>query len=123
VAGLVTIEDLVEEIVGELRDEDEARDVVREQDHSFIVSGSIDVDRLEKLFGVRRGDWEATTVGGLVTEFAGHIPAAGEVVEIEGLRFEVLQSTQRRVERVRISLAAPEEVHQPPNPPTKRETR
>ena len=56
VAGLVTIEDLVEEIVGELRDEDEARDVVREKDHSFIVSGRVDVDRLEKLLGVRRGD-------------------------------------------------------------------
>lgn len=123
VAGLVTIEDLVEEIVGELRDEDEARDVVREKDHSFIVSGRVDVDRLEKLLGVRRGDWEATTVAGLVTEFAGHIPAAGEVVEIEGLRFEVLQSTQRRVERVRISQATPEEIHQPPNPPTRRETR
>ncbi len=123
VAGLVTIEDLVEEIVGELRDEDEARDVVREKDHSYLVSGRVDVDRLEKLFGVRRGDWEATTVGGLVTEFAGHIPAPGEVVEIEGLRFEVLQSTQRRVERVRISHASPEEVHQPPNPPSQRETR
>ncbi len=123
VAGLVTIEDLVEEIVGELRDEDEARDVVREKDHSFTVSGRVDVDRLEKIFGIRRGDWEATTVGGLVTEFAGHIPSPGEVVEIEGLRFEVLQSTQRRVERVRISVADPEAVHQPPNPQSNRETR
>ena len=124
VAGLVTIEDLVEEIVGELRDEDEARDVVREKDNSFIVSGRVDVDRLEKIFGIRRGDWEATTVGGLVTEFAGHIPSPGEVVEIEGLRFEVLQSTQRRVERVRIShLAVHEPVHHPPNPPSQRETR
>jgi CBS domain containing-hemolysin-like protein len=123
VAGLVTIEDLVEEIVGELRDEDEARDVVREKDQSYIVNGRVDVDRLDKLFGVRRGDWEATTVGGLVTEFAGHIPSPGEVVEIEGLRFEVLQSTQRRVERIRISVTDPEAVHQPPNPPGQHETR
>ncbi len=123
VAGVVTIEDLVEEIVGELRDEDEARDVVREKDQSYIVSGSIDVDRLDNLFGIRRGDWEATTVGGLVTEFAGHIPAAGEVIEIEGLRFEVLQSTQRRVERVRISIARPEEVPHPPSPPSNQQTR
>lgn len=116
VAGVVTIEDLVEEIVGELRDEDEARDVVREKDHSYIVPGGMDVDRLSNLFDIRRGDWEATTLGGLVTEFAGHIPAAGEVIEREGLRFEVLQSTQRRVQRMRVSLLHPEEVHQPENP-------
>ncbi len=123
VAGVVTIEDLVEEIVGELRDEDEARDVVREKDHSYIVSGAMDVDRLDELFGLKRGDWEATTVGGLVTEFAGHIPTSGEVVEHEGLRFEVLQSTQRRVGRVRISQLHTEEVHQPPNPQSSQETR
>jgi CBS domain containing-hemolysin-like protein len=116
VAGVVTIEDLVEEIVGELRDEDEARDVVREKDHSYIVPGGMDVDRLDDLFDIRRGDWEATTIGGLVTEFAGHIPAPGEVIEREGLRFEVLQSTQRRVERVRVSLLHHEEVHQPEKP-------
>jgi CBS domain containing-hemolysin-like protein len=116
VAGVVTIEDLVEEIVGELRDEDEARDVVREKDHSYIVPGGMDVDRLDDLFDIRRGDWEATTIGGLVTEFAGHIPAPGEVIEREGLRFEVLQSTQRRVERVRVSLLHREEVHQPEKP-------
>lgn len=123
VAGVVTIEDLVEEIVGELRDEDEARDVVREKDHSYVVSGSMDVDRLTDLFGIRQGDWEATTVGGLVTEFVGHIPSPGEVVEHEGLRFEVLQSTQRRVERLRISLVPPEIVHHPPKPQSEQNTR
>ena len=116
VAGVVTIEDLVEEIVGEMRDEDEARDVVREKDHSYIVPGGMDVDRLDDLFDIRRGDWEATTIGGLVTEFAGRIPSPGEVIEHEGLRFEVLQSTQRRVERVRVSLLHHEEVHQPEKP-------
>jgi CBS domain containing-hemolysin-like protein len=123
VAGVVTIEDLVEEIVGELRDEDEARDVVREKDHSYIVPGGMDVDRLDDLFDVRRGDWEATTIGGLVTEFAGHIPAPGEVIEREGLRFEVLQSTQRRVQRVRISQIQQEEIHQPEKPESSREKR
>lgn len=116
VAGVVTIEDLVEEIIGELRDEDEDRDVVKEADHSYIVSGNMDVDRLDELFGIRRGDWEATTVGGLVTEIAGHIPAAGEVVEQEGLRFEVLQATSRRVQRMRISLADRYPLPQPNNP-------
>jgi len=106
-AGVVTTEDLVEEIVGELRDEREAKtDVVRESDTSYIIPGNMDVDRLDELFGVRADDWEATTVGGLVTEVAGHIPLPGEVAEHEGLRFEVLASTSRRVERVRVSVSA-----------------
>jgi putative hemolysin len=103
-AGLVTTEDMVEEIVGELRDEHEARpDVVRENEHSYIVPGNLDVDRLEDLFGVRPEGHEATTIAGLVSEIARRIPQRGEVVEAEGLRFEVLESTDRRVERVRIS--------------------
>ncbi len=104
VAGLVTVEDLVEEIVGELRDEGESKsDVVRESETSYIVPGNMDVNRLDELFGIRLGDWESTTVSGLVTEVAGHIPSAGEIVEQEGLRFQVLESTSRRVIRVRVS--------------------
>jgi putative hemolysin len=104
VAGLVTIEDLVEEIVGEIRDEHEAKaDVVRENEHSYLVPGNMDVDRLERLFGVRPEGREATTVAGLVSEIAGRIPQRGEVVNAEGLRFEVLDSTDRRVLRLRIS--------------------
>jgi putative hemolysin len=123
VAGVVTIEDLIEEIVGELRDEDEAGDVVRENEHSYIVPGNMDVDRLNELFGVRLDDWEATTVAGLVTEIAGHIPAAGQVVEEDGLRFEVLQSTARRVQRLRISVLRPEPEPHPPNPQTDHENK
>lgn len=102
VAGLVTIEDMVEEIVGEIRDERE-KDIVRENDHSFIVPGSMDVDRLDELFSIRIEGHEATTVAGLVSEIVGRIPQQGEVLNAEGLRFEVLQSTDRRVERLRIS--------------------
>ncbi|HEV8523778.1 MAG TPA: hemolysin family protein [Terriglobales bacterium] len=103
-AGVVTIEDLVEEIVGEIRDEHEAEaDIVRESDNSYIVPGSMDVDRLEKLFHVRPEEREATTVAGLVSEILGRIPEQGEVVEDNGLRFEILESTDRRVERLRIS--------------------
>jgi CBS domain containing-hemolysin-like protein len=102
VAGLVTIEDMVEEIVGEIRDERE-KDVIRESDHSYIVPGTMDVDRLDELFGIRPEGHEATTVAGLVTEIAGRIPQQGETINAEGLRFEVLESTDRRVERLRIS--------------------
>jgi putative hemolysin len=104
VAGLVTIEDLVEEIVGEIRDEHEKSEVVRESESSYIFNGNTDVDLLEKLLGVRPGEKEATTIAGLVSELAGHIPKAGEVFEEKGLRFEVLESTERRVDRVRVSL-------------------
>jgi CBS domain containing-hemolysin-like protein len=104
VSGLVTIEDMVEEIVGEIRDEHEAKsDIVREKEGTYIVPGNMDVDRLDELFGVRPEDREATTVAGLVSELMGRIPRAGEVVEDDGLRFEVLQSTDRKIERLRIS--------------------
>jgi CBS domain containing-hemolysin-like protein len=114
VAGLVTIEDLVEEIVGEIRDEHEKSDVVKESDNSYIFNGNTDIDLLERLLGgIRADEKEATTIGGLVSELAGRIPAPGEVFEDNGLRFEVLDSTERRVERVRISLqkvSAPKQV-------------
>ena len=107
VAGLVTIEDLVEEIVGELRDEDET-DIVREGEHTYVVPGSMDVDRLNELFGVRIDEeHEAATVAGLVSEIAGRIPHQGEVIDSNGLRFEILASTDRRIERLRISEATP----------------
>ena len=112
VASLISysIEDLIEEIVGELRDEDET-DIVREGEHTYVVPGSKDVDRLNELFGVRvDDDHESSTVAGLVSEIAGRIPQPGEIVENHGLRFEVLASTDRRIERLRISEATPDQV-------------
>ncbi len=111
VAGLVTIEDLLEEIVGDIGDEHEDEGDAREEDAQaesegvWQVPGGFDVDRLEELAGV---DWEpeehyeAQTVGGLVSEAAGRIPLAGEVVEVGRLRLEVVASTDRLVERVRV---------------------
>ena len=110
VAGLVTIEDLVEEIVGEISDEHETAQVVRENDTSFLVPGNMDVDRLEELLGVRPDRKGAATVAGLVSELAGRIPRKGEVIEEDGLRLEVLQSSDRRVERVRVSLHQPSQM-------------
>jgi CBS domain containing-hemolysin-like protein len=102
VAGLVTIEDLVEEIVGEIGG-DEQEKIVRENEQSFVVPGNMDVDRLGELLGVRPEGKESATIAGLVSELAGRIPKKGEVVEEDGLRFEVLDATDRRVERVRVS--------------------
>ena len=110
VAGLVTIEDLVEEIVGEISDEHEAAQVVRENDSSYVVPGNMDVDRLEELLGVRPERKSAATVAGFVSELAGRIPQKGEVIEQDGLRLEVLQASKRRVERLRVSVPHPEQM-------------
>jgi putative hemolysin len=110
IAGLVTIEDLVEEIVGEIGDEHDKTDVVRENEFSYIVPGNMDVDRLAELFGMRPEGKASATVAGLVSELAGRIPQKGEVVEEDGLRFEVLESTKRRVERLRITAVEPRQM-------------
>lgn len=112
VAGLVTIEDLVEEIVGEIGDEHEKAEVLRETDHSYVVPGNMDVDRLDELFGMRPEGRESASVAGLVSELAGRIPQKGEVIEDDGLRFEVLESTKRKVQRVRISVIEPQMTEQ-----------
>jgi CBS domain containing-hemolysin-like protein len=107
-AGLATMEDLVEEILGEIHDEHEPeRDVTEEPNGKFVVAGSVDVDRLRDLLGFRpQQDTESTTVGGLVTEWLGHVPRIGEAVEREGIRIEVLAGNDMRVDQVRISKAA-----------------
>lgn len=103
-AGVATMEDLVEEILGEIRDEHEpAHDVTVLEGGGIEVSGSFDVDHLADHFGYRPGkDSEAATVGGLVTEWMGAVPRTGDSVDHEGLRIEVIASDGRRVERVRI---------------------
>jgi CBS domain containing-hemolysin-like protein len=111
VAGLVTIEDLLEQIVGEIRDEHEddapAQVPQRQTDGSWVVPGSFAVDQLGNLFDLEIDipeGYEATTVGGLVSELEGRIPLAGEVVVLDSarLRMEVVASTDRRVDRVRV---------------------
>src|SRR6202167_3367152 len=111
VAGLVTIEDLIEAIVGNIRDEHEVEVSIeepqREPNGVWLVPGSFPVDQLADLFGepVELGDsYEAATLGGLVSEIEGRIPPAGEVVMLEpaGMRMEIVASTDRRVERLRV---------------------
>jgi putative hemolysin len=106
VAGIVTVEDLVEEIIGEIGEDDRvpSPDAVRETDGSLILRGSVSVEKVQELFGVEwdvSGEESATTIGGLLNHIAGHVPAAGERLEYGGLRFEILEANQRKVLRVR----------------------
>jgi CBS domain containing-hemolysin-like protein len=116
VAGLVTIEDLLEEIVGNIRDEHEEdalkEEPQREPNGVWLVPGSFEVDGLSDLFGepIDLGQtYEAATLGGLISEIEGRIPMAGEVIVLEpsGLRIEIVVSTDRRVERLRIFPPGP----------------
>ena len=106
VAGLVTVEDLVEEIVGEIGEEDRrpVPDVVREGDGSLVLRGSVSLEKVQELFGVEfdaAAAQAATTVAGLLNSVAGHVPAPGERIDYDGLRFEVLEANQRKVLRLR----------------------
>lgn len=106
VAGIVTVEDLVEEIIGEIGEDDRvpSPDAVRETDGSLILRGSVSVEKVQELFGVEwdvSGEESATTIGGLLNHVAGHVPTAGEHLDYGGLRFEILEANQRKVLRVR----------------------
>ena len=107
-AGLATLEDLVEEILGEIRDEHEpGRDVRQESEDSFLAPGSLDLDRLEELLHFKpEEDTESTTVGGLVAEWLGHVPKVGESVKRDGIQIDVLAGNELRVEQVRVSRHA-----------------
>src|SRR5579885_1413807 len=107
-AGIVTMEDMVEEIVGEIHDEHEPdRDFRLDPDGSYVVSGSFDLGRLEDLLDFHPEERiESTTVGGLVTEWLGHVPEAGEETERDGIAIKVLAANHLRVDQVRVSKAA-----------------
>ncbi|MFZ0786151.1 MAG: hemolysin family protein [Candidatus Acidiferrales bacterium] len=106
-AGVVTVEDLVEEIVGEMAEEDHrpVPDVLRESSGAMVLRGSVPVDKVAELFGIEldalAGESNATTLAGLLNSVAGHVPRTGETLELAGLRFEVLEANQRKVLRVR----------------------
>jgi len=105
IAGLVTLEDLLEEIIGEIRDEHEQEEqelVQPEADGSYTVNAVAHVKELETLFGVEFEDRDFDTVGGLVVSSFGRVPAAGETLEVQGLLIEVLQADRRRILKVRI---------------------
>jgi len=112
VAGIATVEDLLEEIVGErgAKEMTPAPDAVREGDGSLVLRGSLAIVEVEELLGVHFGensDATVTTIAGLLSHVSGKVPAPGDRVDIEGYRFEVLEANQRKVLRVRARHLAP----------------
>jgi magnesium and cobalt transporter len=100
VAGLVTIEDVLEQIVGEIEDEydiDEDDEIKKHDDGSYIVKATTTVDDFNEYFDTEFNDEEFDTIGGLVCKNFGHLPKRGEVLTIENYRFKVLHSDNRRI--------------------------
>jgi putative hemolysin len=107
VAGIATVEDLVEEIVGEsgYDAKQPLADVVRETDGGLVMRGSMSIDDVEELLGVKFGeksDAAVTTIAGLLSHVSGKVPEPGDKIDLEGHKFEVLEANQRKVLRVRI---------------------
>ncbi|MES1261229.1 MAG: hemolysin family protein, partial [Acidobacteriota bacterium] len=118
-AGLASMEDLLEVILGEIRDEHEpGTDVDEDGKGGFIVSGNFELSRVSGLLPFEpEEEIESTTIGGLVLEWMGRVPKPGEATERDGIRIEVLASDDLRVEQVRISPAvAPAVSDTPPVP-------
>jgi CBS domain containing-hemolysin-like protein len=107
VSGLVTMEDVVEEIVGEIQDEYDAEEaqIVENAPLDFTVTGATEVEELEELFDVELAMDDFITVGGLIAHTLGRLPHKGETLTIKGLVLEVLDVDQKKVKKLRIRRA------------------
>jgi CBS domain containing-hemolysin-like protein len=117
VAGLVTVEDILEEIVGEIEDEDiedeEIIEIIEGGDGYFDVFGSVEIGKIERLFGMEIEDDDFTTIAGLVTSQIGYIPKTGEKLHFRGLDVEILKADEKKIGllRLRRSDEEPENSH------------
>jgi len=110
ISGLITVKDLVEEIVGGIRDESETDGdkVIEEEAGVFVVPGSLELAVLQEKLGVPLvQSTECTTVAGAVVELFGKLPTVGEKIEHQGIQVEVLDADRRRVQRLRIKVLVP----------------
>jgi magnesium and cobalt transporter len=111
VSGLVTIEDVIEQIVGEIKDEYDidAEDItiLERGDGEFVVKALTPLDEFNTRFATRLAQGEIDTVGGLVMARFGHVPRRGERLDLDGLRFEVLRADSRRVILLKVTRLAP----------------
>ncbi|MFB6345257.1 MAG: hemolysin family protein [bacterium] len=116
-SGLITMEDILEQIVGEIQDEyDDERDwALKIQDDAYIVDARIDLDDLVDRIGVKLPDEEYDSLGGMLVEKTGKIPDEGDEVEYNGMRFVVVSADEKRVKKVRMLLdETPDDDETPP---------
>jgi putative hemolysin len=109
IAGLVTVEDILEEIVGEIEDEDtekeEIVEIVEASDGYYEVLGSTEIGKIERLFDMEIEADDFTTIAGLVISESGYVPRPGERLAFRGLDVEVLEADDRRINRLRLRRA------------------
>ena len=110
VSGLVTVEDILEEIVGEIEDEDiageELNEIVEQEAGCYDVIGSTEIGKIERLFDMEIAADDFTTIAGLVINESGKVPEPGEQLSFRGLEVEVLEADERRINRLRLKRAA-----------------
>jgi magnesium and cobalt transporter len=109
VAGMVTIEDVLEQIVGDITDEhdiEEGSFIRRRSETVYVVKALTPVEDFNEYFGTSFSDEEFDTIGGLVTHAFGHLPKRGESVTLSQLRFKVLRADSRRVQLLELSVSA-----------------
>ena len=109
VAGLVTIEDVLEQIVGEIDDEyDEAEGatILRQDERRFLVNALTPIEDFNAYFGTELSDDDFDTIGGLVTHQFGHMPRRGETLQMAGLNFNVQRADSRRVYQLQVTRTA-----------------
>jgi CBS domain containing-hemolysin-like protein len=122
-AGIVTLEDIVEEIVGEIRDEYDVNEeslFERVSGDEYVFDARIDLDEVNELLGLALPSGESDSLGGFIYGQLGHVPAQGETVPAPGVLFEVLNVTGRRIRKVR---AARQPEPEPPQPAAERGAR
>lgn len=114
VSGLVTIEDILELIVGEIEDEyddEEDRDIRQLNRHTFTIRALTPIEDFNDVFNTHFSDEEVDTIGGLVMQAFGHLPARGEAIDIDGYNFKVAMADSRRIIQVHVKI--PENSPQP----------
>ena len=111
VAGIVTLEDILEEIVGEIEDEDieeeEIIEIVEGTEGYWDVLGSTEIDKIERLFDLEIEDDDFTTIAGLITSEAGYVPKVGEKLQVYGLDVEILRADEKKIGLLRLRPADP----------------